>query len=315
MEELESQLITADVGVDATARVMASLNARVARSEVGDSEALRGALREELFELLAPVERPLEIPDADTPFVILVVGVNGAGKTTTNRQARETAPGRRQERHARRRRHVPRGRRRAAAGLGGAQRACRSSPRARGRTRPRSASTRCSRRAPAGVDVLIADTAGRLHTQSNLMDELAKVKRVIGKLDAPRPARDAARARRRHRPETRCRRSSSFHAAMDLSGLVVTKLDGTARGGIVLRHRRTHGAADPLHRRRRAGRGPRGVRGAALRRRAGLGRRAVRSAGPRRDDRLRARRARAGGRGARRSRTSRSRSRAALSRS
>ena len=118
MEELESQLIMADVGVDATTRVMKSLNGRVARSEVGDSDALRGALREELFDLLVPVERPLEIPDADTPFVILVVGVNGAGQDDHDRQARPPAPGRRQERHARRRRHVPGRRRRAAAGLG-----------------------------------------------------------------------------------------------------------------------------------------------------------------------------------------------------
>lgn len=83
LEELESQLIMADVGIDATSRVMKSLNQQVSRSEVGDSDALRKALQQELTELLRPVEQPLEIPDSDSPFVILVVGVNGSGKTTT----------------------------------------------------------------------------------------------------------------------------------------------------------------------------------------------------------------------------------------
>ena len=83
LEELESQLIMADVGVEATAKVMNSLNRQVSRSEVSDSNALRQALQKELVKLLQPVESPLEIPEQDKPFVILVVGVNGSGKTTT----------------------------------------------------------------------------------------------------------------------------------------------------------------------------------------------------------------------------------------
>jgi len=231
MEELESQLIMADVGVDATTRVMESLSGRVARSEVGDSDALRGALAEELFGILEPVERPLEIPDADTPFVILVVGVNGAGKTTTiGKLARQLQDGGKSVMLAAgdtfraaaveqlqgwgERNGVPVISQGSGADSASVCFDALQSARAR------------------GIDVLIADTAGRLHTQSNLMDELAKVKRVIGKLDPDAP-HETLLVLDGGTGQNALSQVEQFHAAMDLSGIVVTKLDGTARGGVV----------------------------------------------------------------------------------
>lgn len=231
LEELESQLLMADVGVDATSRIMKALHTRINRSEVGDSDALRAALRDELVSLLAPVEQPLEIPERSEPFVILVVGVNGAGKTTTiGKLARQLGEGGKKvmlaagdtfraaaveqlqgwgERNA-----VP-----VIAQGSGADSAsvifdALQSARAR------------------GVDVLIADTAGRLHTQSNLMDELQKVKRVLGKLDADAP-HETLLVLDGGTGQNALSQAEQFDAALTLTGLAVTKLDGTAKGGIL----------------------------------------------------------------------------------
>ena len=231
LEELESQLIMADVGVEATERVMKTLNERVARSEVADSEALRRALREELVAVLEPVERPLEIPDRDEPFVILVVGVNGAGKTTTiGKLARQLLDGGKSVMLAAgdtfraaaveqlkgwgERNGVP-----VIAQGSGADSAsvvfdALQSAKAR------------------GVDVLIADTAGRLHTQSNLMEELRKVKRVLGKLDPDAP-HETLLVLDGGTGQNALSQAEQFHEAMALTGLAVTKLDGTARGGVI----------------------------------------------------------------------------------
>ena len=231
MEELESQLIVADVGVEATDRIMGALNGRVARSEVGDSEALHAALREELFALLEPVERPLEIPDSDVPFVILVVGVNGAGKTTTiGKLARQLQEGGKSVllaagdtfRAAAVEQLQGWGERNGVAVISQGSGADSASvifdalQAARAR----------------GIDVLIADTAGRLHTQSNLMEELAKVKRVLAKLDPAAP-HETLLVLDGGTGQNALSQVEQFHAAMDLTGLVVTKLDGTARGGVV----------------------------------------------------------------------------------
>ena len=231
LEELESQLIMADVGVEATARVMKTLNGRVARSEVGDSEALRQALAEELVAILEPVERPLEIPESDTPFVILVVGVNGAGKTTTiGKLARQLQDGGKSVMLAAgdtfraaaveqlqgwgERNGVPVISQGSGADSASVVFDALQSARAR------------------GIDVLIADTAGRLHTQSNLMEELRKVKRVLGKLDPDAP-HETLLVLDGGTGQNALSQAEQFHAAMDLSGLAVTKLDGTARGGVI----------------------------------------------------------------------------------
>ncbi len=231
LEELESQLIMADVGIDATGRVMKSLNQQVSRSEVGNSEALRSALQEELTALLMPVEQPLEIPDSDEPFVILVVGVNGSGKTTTiGKLAKQLQDGGKSVMLA----------------AGDTFRAAaveqlqtwgerNAVPVIAQGTGADSASVIFDAVQSAkarGVDVLIADTAGRLHTQSNLMDELQKVKRVMGKVDPSAP-HETLIVLDGGTGQNAMNQAKQFHEAMQLTGMVVTKLDGTAKGGVI----------------------------------------------------------------------------------
>ena len=174
-ERLEEALIGADVGVPATAEIVRRLEAR------GGLTTLEEPLAEELAALLG---EPGTLDVAARPSVILVVGVNGTGKTTTiGKLAAKLAEHGRSVLLARRG-HVPGGGRGAARDLGGAGRARTSSARRAAATRPRSPTTRSRRRRARGRDVVIVDTAGRLHTQTNLMEELAKVRRVIaGRLE------------------------------------------------------------------------------------------------------------------------------------
>ena len=231
LEELESQLIMADVGMDATSRVMASLNQQVNRSEVSDSEALRLALQKELTRLLLPVEQPLEIPDSDSPFVILVVGVNGSGKTTTiGKLAKQLQDGGKSVMLA----------------AGDTFRAAaveqlqtwgerNQVPVIAQGTGADSASVIFDAVQSAkarGIDVLIADTAGRLHTQNNLMEELQKVKRVIAKVDPSAP-HETLIVLDGGTGQNALNQAKQFHEAMNLTGMVVTKLDGTAKGGVI----------------------------------------------------------------------------------
>lgn len=231
LEELESQLIMADVGIDATSRVMKSLNQQVSRSEVGDSDALRKALQQELTELLRPVEQPLEIPDSDSPFVILVVGVNGSGKTTTiGKLAKQLQDGGKSVMLA----------------AGDTFRAAaveqlqtwgerNDVPVIAQGTGSDSASVIFDAVQSAkarNIDVLIADTAGRLHTQNNLMDELQKVKRVMGKVDSSAP-HETLIVLDGGTGQNALNQAQQFHEAMQLTGMVVTKLDGTAKGGVI----------------------------------------------------------------------------------
>lgn len=231
LEELESQLIMADVGVEATNRIMKSLNQQVKRSEVGDSEALRLALHKELVSLLAPVEQPLEIPESDEPFVILVVGVNGSGKTTTiGKLAKQLQDGGKSVMLA----------------AGDTFRAAaveqlqtwgerNNVPVVAQGTGADSASVIFDAVQSAkarGIDVLIADTAGRLHTQNNLMEELQKVKRVIGKVNPAAP-HETLIVLDGGTGQNALNQAQQFHQAMQLTGMVVTKLDGTAKGGVI----------------------------------------------------------------------------------
>ena len=231
LEELESQLIMADVGVDATASVMQALTARVSRAQVSDSDALYAALREELIGILKPVERPLEIPEQDTPFVILVVGVNGAGKTTTiGKLARQLLDGGKSVMLA----------------AGDTFRAAATEQLQTWGERNQIPVVAQSMGADSasvifdalhsakarGIDVLIADTAGRLHTQSNLMEELRKVKRVLGKLDTGAP-HETLIVLDGGTGQNALNQAEQFDAALQLTGMVLTKLDGTAKGGMV----------------------------------------------------------------------------------
>ena len=231
LEELETRLLMADVGVEATQQIIDDLTARVSRKELKDAEALFEALHGDMVAMLEPVERPLTIPDTDGPFVILVVGVNGSGKTTSiGKLARRLQDDGRSVMLAAgdtfraaaveqlqawgERNEVPV----IAQGTGADAASVIYDAMEAAKARD--------------IDVLIADTAGRLHTQSGLMDELRKVHRVMGKLDAKAPHEvllvlDAGIG------QNALNQARQFNEAVSVSGLALTKLDGTAKGGIV----------------------------------------------------------------------------------
>ena len=232
LAELETRLLTADVGVEATERILAGFERRVARRELADVAALVAALRDAMVEILAPCAQPLVIDPAHRPFVILVVGVNGSGKTTTiGKLARRfTAEGASVMLAAG-------DTFRAAAieqlevwaGRTGAQFAAQqpgADPGAVVFDALKSARSR-------GLDVLIADTAGRLHSQTHLMEELKKVKRVIQRVDPSAP-HEVLLVLDANQGQNALAQALQFHQAIGVTGLVLTKLDGTAKGGIVV---------------------------------------------------------------------------------
>jgi fused signal recognition particle receptor len=231
LDELETRLITGDVGVETTERILGELRKKVARKELGSLDALLEALRGSLLDILRPSAQLLEIDRSKAPYAILIVGVNGAGKTTTigklARQLRERglkimlaagdtfrAAAIEQLQVWGQRNDVP-----VIAQATGAD--------------PAAVVFDAMQAAQARrVDVLLADTAGRLHTQSNLMDELKKVKRVVGRLDASAPHEvllvlDASQG------QNALQQARLFNEALGVTGIVLTKLDGTAKGGIV----------------------------------------------------------------------------------
>ena len=232
LDELETRLITADVGTEATGRILEELRKRVARKELNDVDALLKALHDAMFDILKPVEKPLAIDPKIKPYVILVVGINGAGKTTTigklaHRLLAEgrsvmlaagdtfRAAAREQLQVWAERNKVP-----IIAQQGGAEPAAvifdgLQAARAR------------------NIDVLIADTAGRLHTQTHLMDELKKVKRVLARLDPSAP-HEVLLVLDGTIGQNAVAQAEEFNKGLGVTGLVVTKLDGTAKGGVVL---------------------------------------------------------------------------------
>ncbi|MFC6633755.1 signal recognition particle-docking protein FtsY [Microbulbifer taiwanensis] len=231
LEELETQLLMADVGVEATSEIVDRLTDRVSRRELADGEALYRALQQELAQLLDKVEAPLAVDSGKTPFVILVVGVNGVGKTTTIGKLAH--------------RYLGEGKSVMLA-AGDTFRAAaveqlqvwgqrHNVPVVAQHTGADSASVIFDAVQSAqarGVDVVIADTAGRLHTKSNLMEELTKVRRVMGKLDPSAPHEvllvlDAGTG------QNALSQAEQFRDAAGVTGLVLTKLDGTAKGGVI----------------------------------------------------------------------------------
>jgi len=231
LEELEMQLLTADLGVEATQTIISDLTQRIARKQLGDAEALFDALRDDMVSLLQPSCQPLVIPEQDGPFVILMVGINGVGKTTTiGKLAKQfqtqgksvmLAAGDTFRAAAVEQLQVwgDRNNIDVIAQHNGAD----------------SASVIFDGLQAAkarNVDILIADTAGRLHTQSNLMEELKKVKRVMSKLDTNAPHEimlvlDAGTG------QNALSQAVQFDDAVGVTGLTLTKLDGTAKGGII----------------------------------------------------------------------------------
>jgi fused signal recognition particle receptor len=230
LEELESQLLMADLGVEATQRVIDDLTQRVSRKELSDADALMTALQDALFEIVSPCEVALE-PVGHKPFVILVVGVNGAGKTTTI--------GKLAHRYKAEGRSVM-------LAAGDTFRAAaveqlqvwgerNDVPVVAQHTGADSASVLYDALQAATAreaDVLIADTAGRLQNKAHLMDELAKVVRVLKKFDPSAPHEvllvlDAGTG------QNAVSQAEQFNEAVGVTGVVLTKLDGTARGGVI----------------------------------------------------------------------------------
>jgi fused signal recognition particle receptor len=232
LDELETRLITADVGAEASGRILTELRGRVARKELGDVDALLKALHDAMLDILKPVETPLSVDPNIKPYVILVVGINGAGKTTTigklaHRLLAEgrsvmlaagdtfRAAAREQLEVWAERNKVP-----IIAQQGGAE--------------PAAVIFDALQAARArNIDVLIADTAGRLHTQTHLMDELKKVKRVLARLDPGAP-HEVLLVLDGTIGQNAVAQAEEFNKGLGVTGLAVTKLDGTAKGGVVL---------------------------------------------------------------------------------
>jgi fused signal recognition particle receptor len=232
LDELESRLITADVGVETTGAILESLRKQVARKELNDLPALIAAMRKSMLEILAPSARPLEFISASKPFVVLVVGVNGAGKTTTiGKLARLLVDEKRSVMLAAGDTF------RAAAveqlQVWGARNQVPVIAQATGADPAAVVFDALQSAKARGFDVLIADTAGRLHTQSNLMEELKKVKRVLGRIDATVP-QEVLLVLDGSQGQNALQQAKLFHEALGVTGVVITKLDGTAKGGVVL---------------------------------------------------------------------------------
>ena len=235
LEDLEAALLQADAGAAATRLLLDDLQRRVRRADLADPKALRRLLADSLTELLQPLERPLVVGE-HVPTVIMVAGVNGAGKTTTiGKLARHLVDARRKV-------------------LLAAADTFRAAAREQLMAWADRAGTDVSGRIeivsqeggdPAGVafdavvagrargaDVVLVDTAGRLATQANLMEELKKIRRVVGKAEAGAP-HEVLLVIDGNTGQNALSQVQAFDAALDLTGLVITKLDGTAKGGVL----------------------------------------------------------------------------------
>jgi len=231
LEELETRLLMADVGIEATQRIINDLTKRAARDELNDSNAMMKAMYVEMTKILRPIAKPLIIDETQSPTVILMVGINGAGKTTTiGKLAKQFQNDGKSVMLA----------------AGDTFRAAaveqlevwgerNNIPVIAQGTGSDSASVIYDAMESAkakNIDILLADTAGRLHTQTNLMEELKKVKRVMQKIDENAPHEimlivDASIG------QNALAQAKEFNSALGLTGITVTKLDGTAKGGIL----------------------------------------------------------------------------------
>jgi len=223
LEQLEDQLLMADVGIQATQKITHEITQAASRDALKDSESLLSVLKQSMVDILAPNAAPLSIDRQHKPFVILMVGVNGAGKTTTvgklaqkfqNQGFRIMLAAGDTFRAAGQRLDIP-----VISQGQGADAA--------------SVIFDALKAAQArNIDILIADTAGRLHTQNNLMDELEKIKRVMGKIDSSAPHEtmlvlDAGTG------QNALSQASSFKQSIGVTGITLSKLDGTAKGGMI----------------------------------------------------------------------------------
>jgi len=231
LEELETQLLTADLGIEATQTIIEDLTQRVARKQLSDPEALFTVMRDDMVAILQASCQPLIIPEKEGPFVILMVGINGVGKTTTigklakqfQNQGKSVmlaagdtfrAAAVEQLQVWGERNNIPVISQHSGADSASVIYDALQAAKAR------------------NIDILIADTAGRLHTQTNLMEELKKITRVMGKLDETAPHEvmlvlDAGTG------QNALSQATQFNQAVGVTGITLTKLDGTAKGGII----------------------------------------------------------------------------------
>ena len=231
LDELETSLISADVGIDASTKIIESLHQRLSRKALSDSESLHLAITEIMQEILLPCEQNLLIDHNHQPYVILVVGTNGAGKTTSIGKLAH---------------HFQQQGKSVLLAAGDTFRAAAVEQLQEwGKRNNVTVTSQGTGADPASVvfdaiesakskniDVVIADTAGRLHTQSNLMEELKKIKRVMGKIDASAP-HETLLVLDGSFGQNALQQAQQFHEMLGLTGLAVTKLDGTAKGGIL----------------------------------------------------------------------------------
>ena len=229
LEELETTLLMADVGVEATQYLLAELKAAVRRDQLETGEQLQNALGEILHRLIMPLEQPLDV-STHKPFIIMIAGVNGSGKTTTIGKLAKHFQARGKSvllaagdtfRAAAREQLAIWGERNGVTVI--AQES--GDPAAVIFDAVTAAKAR-------GIDVVLADTAGRLPTQLHLMEEIAKVKRVIAKADASAP-HEVLLVLDANIGQNALAQVKAFDAAIGVTGLVVTKLDGTAKGGVI----------------------------------------------------------------------------------
>nr|WP_325148066.1 signal recognition particle-docking protein FtsY [Fangia hongkongensis] len=231
IDEIEMQLLTADVGIEATEEVMEAIRNKVSRNELQTMDALTSLLKEKLSDIITPCQQPLIIDTSKKPFVILMVGINGAGKTTTI--------GKLAKQFEQQGKSV-------ILAAGDTFRAAaveqlqvwgdrNNIPVIAQHTGADSASVIFDAVEAAksrGIDIVIADTAGRLHTKSNLMEELKKVARVMGKLDQSAPHEvmlvlDAGTG------QNAIMQAEEFNKTIPVTGIALTKMDGTAKGGVI----------------------------------------------------------------------------------
>lgn len=231
LDELETALITADVGVGATTALVEGLRKRMKAREFTDANALLKALRADLIAILQPVSRPLAIDRSAKPFVILTVGVNGVGKTTT---IGKLAKRFKDDGHSLMLAAGDTFRAAAVAQLQAWGERNGVAVVAQGQNADAASVAFDALQAgkARGTEVLIADTAGRLHTQGGLMNELGKIRRVLGKIDESAP-HEVLMVIDGTTGQNALSQLRQFHAAVNVTGLVVTKLDGTAKGGVV----------------------------------------------------------------------------------
>lgn len=231
LDELETALITADVGVGATTDLVEGLRKRMKSREFADANALLAALRAELITILQPVAKPLVIDRTAKPFVVLTVGVNGVGKTTT---IGKLAKRFKDEGHSLMLAAGDTFRAAAVAQLQAWGERNGVAVVAQGQNADAASVAFDALQAgkARGTSVLIADTAGRLHTQSGLMNELGKIRRVLGKIDPTAP-HEVLMVIDGTTGQNALSQLRQFNAAVNVTGLVVTKLDGTAKGGVV----------------------------------------------------------------------------------